>query len=94
MKKAALKKFLNIYRKTPVEESLFIKFADLEACNLIKKRHQHRCFPVNIEKFFRTPILKNIWKCSQVVRPEIQYTLVNWDSERTKKLVPLSKCPN
>ena len=35
--------------------------AGLQACNFTK-RHQHRCFPVNIAKFLRTPILKNIWK--------------------------------
>ena len=29
-------------------------------CNFIKKRLQHRCFPVNIAKFLRTFILKNI----------------------------------
>ena len=28
--------------------------------NFIKKRLQHRCFAVNIGKFLRTPILKNI----------------------------------
>ena len=28
---------------------------------LIKKRLQHKCFPVNIVKFLRTPILKNIF---------------------------------
>ena len=27
---------------------------------VIQKRFQHRCFPVNIAKFLRTPILKNI----------------------------------
>ena len=27
----------------------------LEACNFIKKRLQHRCFPGNIAKFLRTP---------------------------------------
>ena len=31
-----------------------------QACNFIKKRLQHRCFPVNIAKFLRGPILKNI----------------------------------
>ena len=29
-------------------ESLFTKAAGLEACNFIKKRVQHKCFPVNI----------------------------------------------
>ena len=41
-------------------ESLFNKVADYQACNFIKKSLQHRCFPVNIVKFLRTPILKFI----------------------------------
>ena len=36
-------------------ESLFNNVAGPQACNVIKKRLQHRCFPVNIEKFLRTP---------------------------------------
>ena len=32
-------------------EPLFNKFAGLKACNFIKKRLQHRHFPVNIAKF-------------------------------------------
>ena len=36
------------------------KVIGLEACDFIKKRLQHRCFPVNIAKFLRTAILKNI----------------------------------
>ena len=39
------------HRKTPVLESLFSKFVGFQACNLIKKRLQHRWFPVNIAKF-------------------------------------------
>ena len=35
-------------------ESLFDKVAGLKVCNFIKKRLQHRCFPVNIAKFLRT----------------------------------------
>ena len=34
----------------------------LKACKLIKKRPQHRCFPVNIAKFLRTPVLRNSCK--------------------------------
>ena len=34
--------------------------AILQACYFIKKRLQNRCFPTNIVKFLRTPILKNI----------------------------------
>ena len=36
--------------------------ADLKACNFIKKRIQHRCFPVKLMKFLITLILKNIYK--------------------------------
>ena len=35
-------------------ESLFNKVAGAQACNYIKKRLQHRPFPVNIAKFLRT----------------------------------------
>ena len=35
-------------------ESRFDKVATLKSCNFIKKRLQHRCFPVNIAKFLRT----------------------------------------
>ena len=38
--------------------SLFNKAAGLRACNFIKKRHQHRCFPVKFPKFLRTPLLQ------------------------------------
>ena len=31
-----------------------------QACKFIKMRLQHRCFPVNIRKCLRTPILQNI----------------------------------
>ena len=30
--------------------------------NIVQKRLQHRCFPVNITKYLRTPILKSIYK--------------------------------
>ena len=42
--------FENVHWKTPVLESLFNKFAVLKDCKFIKKRLQHRCFPVNIFK--------------------------------------------
>ena len=34
-------------------------FLSLKACNFIKKRLQHRCFPVNIAKLLRTPFSQN-----------------------------------
>ena len=32
-------------------DSIFNDVARLKACNFIKKRFQHRCFPVNNAKF-------------------------------------------
>ena len=60
IKKSCSYKFSNINRKTLVLESLFNKFAGLQAGNFITKRFQHRCFPVNIVKFLKTSILKDI----------------------------------
>ena len=37
----------------------------IKVCNFIKKRLQHRCFPVNIAQFLRTPTLKNV--CDQLL---------------------------
>ena len=55
-------RFRNFRRKTPVLECLFKKFAGLKVCNFTKNSLQLRCFPVNIVKCLRTPILKNISK--------------------------------
>ena len=52
-------KISRISQKPPVLYSLFNKVAGLQD-NYIKKRIQHRCFPVNIAKFLGIPILKNI----------------------------------
>ena len=43
-------------------ESLFRKVANLKASNFIGKRLKHRCFPVKLAVFLRTPILKNIYE--------------------------------
>ena len=52
-------KILQNPQKTHVLESLFKRVAALKACNFIKTRLLHRCFPMNIAKFLRLPILKN-----------------------------------
>ena len=38
---------------------VWVFFAGLRDCNFIKKRLQHRCFPVKLAKFLRTPFFKN-----------------------------------
>ena len=50
-KKAAFKNFAILTGKNTFRPATFIK-----------ERLQHRYFPVNIAKFLRTPILKNICK--------------------------------
>ena len=42
-------------------EFLFNNAAGLKACSFIKKKLQHRYFPVNIAKPSRTHISKNIY---------------------------------
>ena len=68
-KKVALKYFA-IFTERHVSESLFNKLAVQKACNLIKKRLQHRCFLMNIAKYLRTAcftehpgfcICSNLW---------------------------------
>ena len=52
--------FCDIHKKTSVQGSIFNKIEGHQACNFIKKRLQQRYFHVNIVKFIRRPILKNI----------------------------------
>ena len=59
IKEAVLKNFATSTWNTCVVVSL-LKVAGLKICNFIKKRPQHRCFPVNIAKFLRLTISKNI----------------------------------
>ena len=39
-----------VHKKRHLMESISNKVVDLKACNVIKKRLQRRCFPVNIAK--------------------------------------------
>ena len=51
---------LQNFRKMPVLESLFNKGVGLQTYKFIKKRLQHRGFPMKFTKFLRRPILKVI----------------------------------
>ena len=75
--KAVLKYFaiFNIHRETPVLDSLFNKVVGLQACNFIKKKLQQWCFPVNIAKFLKKPILKSI--CEQLFLKKVCKVLFN-----------------
>ena len=66
-KKAVLKNF-TIFTEKHLCWSLFLnKNAGLQSWNFIKKRLQHRFFPVNIAKFLRAPVLENI--CERLFEP-------------------------
>ena len=58
-KNAVLKNFVIFIGKHLRWNLFFNKNAGLQTCSLIKKRLQHRWFLANIDKFLRTPILKN-----------------------------------
>ena len=58
-KKRCFKKFYKFHRKTIVLKSIFNRVAYLQGCSFIKKRLQHRCFPVEFTQFLRTPNLKS-----------------------------------
>ena len=50
-----------ILRKIKFCHESYSKYAKyLQASNFIKNKLQHRCFPVKLAKFLRTPISKNI----------------------------------
>ena len=59
LQKKLLLKILQYSQENTRLESLYNKATSIEICNFIKKRLQCRCFPDNIAKFLRTPILKN-----------------------------------
>ena len=58
VKRGVLKNFAVFTGNTCFGESLFKKVAGLKA--FIKNRYQRKCYPVNITKFLRTFISKNI----------------------------------
>ena len=59
--KKAVPKTFSIFTRKYLCWSLIL-IAGLKACNLIKKRLQHMCFPVDISKFLEKYILRNICK--------------------------------
>ena len=77
--KKCSKNFCKFHRKTPVLQSLFNK--DLKACNFIKEKLKHRCFPVKFVKFLETFVVKNI--CERLL-----LEMFNWIPRKT----PATEC--
>ena len=61
-KKAVLKNLATFIGKCLCWSLSFNENAGLQSCNFFKKTLPHRRFPVNIAKFLRKPVLKNICK--------------------------------
>ena len=61
-KKGVLKIFANLTGRY-VLESLLIKLQALKPATLCKKRFKHRCFLMNVAKFFRTAffLIEHLW---------------------------------
>ena len=59
-KKGVLKNCAIFTGKQQRWSPFFNKVPGLSSATLLKKRLQHRCFPVNITEFLRAPILKNV----------------------------------
>ena len=68
-----------------LSKSLFYKVVGLRVCNFIKKKLQHRCFPVKFAKFLWTAILKNV--CERLLLHILffaaQFWYVNWSQIKT-----------
>ena len=63
-KKDVLKNFVNFAGKHPCWSLFFNKvtgLTGLRACNLIKKRLQHRCVPVKLAKFYEHLFADDCW---------------------------------
>ena len=84
-KKGVLKIFAIFTRK-----HLCWSFFGVFEGNFIKKKLQHRYFAVNITKFLRTPILKNIWEQLHLKQPFLKGVRKNAPGKKA----PLpEKCP-
>ena len=68
LKKQSFADFLQNSKKTSVPESLFQKSCRAEAATSLKERLWDKCFPINFEKFLRTPFFIKtyggcFWNC-------------------------------
>ena len=59
IRKGVLRNFSKFTGKHLCQSLFFNKVAGLRPATLLKKRLWHRCFPVNFEKFLRTPFVQN-----------------------------------
>ena len=87
-KKGVLRNFTKFIGK-PLSQILLLTKLQVQACNFIKKRLWHRCFPMNFVKFLRTPFLTehirwlaSFYKETVMLENDILHTIV-WYSSST-----------
>ena len=70
VKKGVLENFVKFTGKHLCHGLVFNKVAGQRPATLLKKRHWHRCFPVNLAKFSRASFFKEhlLWLLPSVVR--------------------------
>ena len=74
-----LRNFVKFTGKHLCQSLFFNKVAGLRPATLLKKRLWHRCFPVNLTKFLRTPFfIKHLWWL-------LLYLLHTWDKLNVRK---------
>ena len=56
-KKGALNHLVKFTEQSLLRGYFSIKVVSLQSATLLKRRLQHKCFPVNVVKYLRTPIL-------------------------------------
>ena len=73
--------------------SLFKKVAGLKLCNIVKKRLQHRCFPVKFAKSLRTPLFTEhlLWRLLVII--SLTPDSLAWVNRRFRLNVSLLKQP-
>ena len=71
-------------------ESLFNQVVALQVFNFIKKRFQHRCFSVNIAKFFKRPNLKKI--CERLLLNNVKSIFSAFAGKHLCQSVLFKKC--
>ena len=79
-----LKVLQHSHRNNCVGGLFLNKNAALDYWNFIKKRLQLRCFPMNIAKFLRTPVLKNI--CERLFERLLHQQIHNKQQEVKKEV--------
>ena len=78
-KKGVLRNFAKFTGNYLCQSLFFDKDAGLRPATLLKKRHWHRCFPMNYVKYLRTPFfIEHLWWLLLLYVPSLIIHLLRW----------------